>query len=313
MCCLNLYNEYNRIGEKEKAIYYLIESFKYDTERLECVYHLIHHYSLSGLDKLAYAYYSVNRDFYENRYLQSNTDGKLFIESDKANFYLPYYMILVADKAKDLFPEANKTISKMYEIVFTKKHPSNEDFYIGNLLYNLQFFIESCISNLKDFIQLFQNYVNFLEKDMNINLFKHQFLKQFEKYGIKFQCFETVNTIFSTEECKKSKNILFYSGFANLPWNYTYSITNALGGSETALINLAKSFPSDFQIYIGGSVAEEKTNNITFTNLDNLRNIIKTTPFHTVIVSRYIAFYEMFPETSFYQSFIWGHDVSLYH
>jgi glycosyltransferase involved in cell wall biosynthesis len=38
---------------------------------------------------------------------------------------------------------------------------------------------------------------------------------------------------------------------------------------------------------------------------------MEITPFHTVIVSRYISFYEMFKECSFYQSFIWAHDVML--
>jgi beta-1,4-mannosyl-glycoprotein beta-1,4-N-acetylglucosaminyltransferase len=313
MCCLNLYQEYNKIGEKEKAFYYLIESFKYDTERMECIYHLVYHYSLSGSEKVAYAYYSVFRDFYENKYIQSSNDGKLFVENDKANFYFPYYMILVADKVKDFFPEAKNSITNMFKIAFTKKHPTNEDFYIGNLLYNLQFFIESCIVSSNGFIELFQNYVNFLEQDMKLDLSKHQFLKNFEKYGIKFQCFKAIKTNFSIEECKQSKNILFYAGFANMPWNYTYSINNALGGSETAVANLAKSFPSDFKVYIGGFVAEETVENVTYINLDNLKNFVKTTPFHTVIVSRYIAFYEMFPETSFYQSFIWGHDVSLQH
>ena len=38
MCCLNLYNEYHKIGENEKGLFYLVESFKYDTERFECIY-----------------------------------------------------------------------------------------------------------------------------------------------------------------------------------------------------------------------------------------------------------------------------------
>lgn len=311
MCCLNLYNEYNRIDQKEIGFYYLVESFKYDAERLECVYYLILHYSILNLHNIAYKYYSMVSNFYENIYLTRNTDGKLFIEVDKANFYLPYHIILVADKVKETIPEAKQTIIKMYEIIFTKKHPITEDFYIGNLLYNLQFFIEVCVSS-NNFISLFQNYIDFLEHNMNINLYKHQFLKTFEKYGIVFKCFQEVTTTFSKTECKNSNKILFYTGFSNLPWNYTYSITNALGGSETAVSNLAKSFPNNYEIYISGSVSEEKIDNITYINLDNLRNLVKHTSFHTVIVSRYIAFYEMFPETSFYQSFIWGHDIALY-
>lgn len=308
--CLNLYNEYNKIGEKEKGIYYLVESFKYDTERMECVYYLVHHYCLNKLNNLAYYYYSLIKDFYENKYLDSSIDGKLFIENDKANFYLPYYIIIVADRVKDQIQEATKSIFKAFEIIFTKKYPIRDDFYIRNLLYNVQFFI-NFPDNQIEFIALFQEYINFLEQNMNINLSKHDYLKVYEKYGIIIKSFELKKPKFSYEECKNSKNILFYTGFAFLPWNYTYSISNALGGSETAVANLAKCFPTDFEIYIGGYVGEEKIDNLTFLNLDNLRDLVQKIPFHTIIVSRYIGFYEMFPETSFYQSYIWAHDTRL--
>ena len=108
---------------------------------MECIYYLVNHYLLSNLHYLAYNYYSLIKDFYENRYLNRDNEGKLFIEVDKASFLLPYYMILVADKVKETIPEAKKTIIKMYEIVFTKKYPSKNETFVGNLLYNLKFFI----------------------------------------------------------------------------------------------------------------------------------------------------------------------------
>lgn len=308
--CLNLYNEYNKIEEKEKGIYYLIESFKYDIERMECVYHLVHYYCLNNLHNLSYSYYSLIKDFYENKYLDSCIDGKLFIETDKANFYLPYYIILVADKVKEQIPEAKKSIIKAFEIIFIKKYPISDEFYIRNLLHNVQFFIKF-YDNQSEFLESFQEYIYFLEENMNIDLSKHEFLKIYEKYGIKFKSFESKKPIFSYEECKNSKNILFYTGFSHVPWNDTYSKNNALGGSETAVVNLAKSFPTDYEIYIGGQVGQEKIDNVTYINLDNIRDLVQKTPFHTVIVSRYIAFYEMFPESSFYQSYIWAHDITL--
>ena len=53
MCCYQLFNEYNKIGETEKGIYYLVESIKYDIERFECIYHLINHYCIQGLNSVA--------------------------------------------------------------------------------------------------------------------------------------------------------------------------------------------------------------------------------------------------------------------
>jgi mannosyltransferase OCH1-like enzyme len=314
MSCLNLYYAYDIIGEKEKAIYYLVESLKYDSERLECICILIQYYLIADLSLLAWQYYGIVKNFYENNYLNTNFNNKLFVDNDKANFYLPYYMILVADKVKGVIPEALSTIIKMFEIVFIKQCPINDDFCIGNLLYNLQFFIDVCVSSNDNFISLFQSYIEFLE-DNNYNLYKHKdtFLYKYEIYGITFKSFQQINIqLFSTTECKNSNNILFYTGFSNLPWNHSFANNNALGGSETALINLANQLSKHYNIYISGQVAEETINNITYVNLDNLKELIKTTAFHTIIVSRYVAFYEMFPEISFYQSFIWGHDICLF-
>ena len=308
--CLYLFGLYSQTNETEKALFYLVESFRYDTERMECVFHLVVHYLLSDLPFLAYRYYSLIKDFYENRYLTSDVQGKLFVEVDKPNLYLPYYMILVSDKVKKSIPEAKQTITNMYVIVFTKKFNSNDEFFIGNILYNLQFFIEECLT-FNGFKELFQSYIDFLQNVVKYNLSKHDFLKIFIKYGINFECFNN-KKIFTQDECIKSNKILFYTGFCNKNWNYSFYLTNALGGSETAAICLARSFPKNMEIYIVGSVQEEKIENITFVNLNNFNNLVQNTPFHTVIVSRYIAFYEMFPETSFYQSFIWGHDICLF-
>ena len=313
IACYNLYQQYAHIGDKEKGFYYLVESTKYDTERQECIYHLIQHYCCTGQNFVAYQYYCLIKDYYESNYLQSKPDGKLFIEPDKSNFLLPYYMILVINKVKDTYPNTKIIICKMYEIVFIKKLCLPENFYIGNILYNLQFFIEFCIENNTSFVSLFQSYIEFLE-EKQVNLHQWDFLKQFQKYNIKIKSLEpSKQSIFSIDECKKSKNILFYTGFSNVEWNYTYSLHNALGGSETAVANLSKLFPSHYNVYIAGDVSEEKIDNVSYINFNTLKNLITTTPFYTVIISRYIGFYEMFPDISFYQSYIWGHDVSLFH
>ena len=311
MCCLNLYNEYNAIGETEKGIFYLVESFKYDTERMECVYILIKHYLLNGLPNVAYKYYENVKEFYEGKYLTTNNNGKLFVEPDKANFFLPYYMILVGDKVKDKVPSSYQTIAKMFEIIFTKKYIAVDNFYIGNVLFNLQFFIEKSVSICSNFTELFQSYIDYLETN-NIELSKYDFFNNFEPYGISRKVKTSNKSVFSEDDCKKSNKILIYTGFSNVPWNYTYSLHNSLGGSESAVINLASSLPKSYDIYIGGAVAEETVDNITYVNLNNLKNLVKTVPFHTVIVSRYVAFYEMFNEVSFFQSYIWGHDINLF-
>ena len=309
MCCLNIYKEYTSLSEQDKGMFYLVESFKYDTERVECAYALIHYYLQHDLPNVAYKYYELIKDYYENKYLTASTNGKLFLEPDKANLLLPYFMILLCDKLKDNNPNVYQTIAKMFEILFTKKCLTGESFYVGNALYNLQFFIDKVVQYNPKFIELFQSYIDFLDSQ-NVDLSKYTFLTKYEKYGIKHKTF--VKNTFSEAECKQSNKILFYTGYSNLPWNYTFSLNNSLGGSETAVIQLANCFPKSYDIYIGGAVAEEKVDNVTYVNLESLKKLVKTVPFHTVIVSRYASFYEMYSDVSFYKSYIWGHDVSLF-
>ena len=140
-------------------------------------------------------------------------------------------------------------------------------------------------------------------------------MDKYEKYGINLHYKETeANKLFTDVECLQSKNILIYTGFSNIEWNYTYGEKSALGGSETAVNCLSQELAKlskDYKIYIGGQVKEESVGNITYVNQDKLKSLVKNIPFHTVIVSRYLGFYEMFSDASFYKSFIWAHDTSL--
>ena len=314
--CLKLYNCYNNLDNKEAGFFYLIKSAEYDRERAECYYELIKYYSGSGLYNVAYGYYGVLRDFYRDTYLNDDLNNKLFVDMSISEFHLPYYVVIVCEKMRDY-----ETGIHMYKILFTKKCKIFDTWLVSNMLYNLQFFTEHVKEEDKSaFYSLFQEYVDFLiANNYPLSDDKHEFMKTYEKYGIVVvpSRFESVFSK-DKEECSRSKKILFYSGFAPFAWNYTYSTQHALGGSETALANLSKLFPSDFEIYVAGNVLEEKIanndnshRNVTYVNIQNLSNLIKTNAFHTVIVSRYVGFYDMFPETAYYQSFIWGHDVVL--
>ena len=265
--CLQIFNIYNKIGEKESGFFYLVESFRYDIERYECIQILIQYYSVTGNPFMAYQYYNIFKDYYETKYLSVNLilEHKIFIEPASANILIPFYMILVANQVKETYPEANNTIAKMYEIIFTKKYPMVNDHVTGSLLTNLPLFFNICMERVPDFLILFQSYITFLET-MNYSLYKYEFLKQYQRYGIKIKDLTAINTTpkFDKDSCKNSKNILFFSGFMDIPWNYTYSLKHALGGSETALANLAKEFPKTYNIYICGQVTDEKIDNVSY-------------------------------------------------
>ena len=179
----------------------------------------------------------------------------------------------------------------MYRILFTKKYKEFNTYYIGNLLSNIQFYIEK-VKDDTEFMRLFQEYVDFL-LEHNYPIETHVVMEKYIKYGITFPIKQIDKNKFTQVECHQSKKILLYTGYLKDKWNYTYSLTNPVGGSETAAISLAKSLPNIYEIYIGGDVLEEKLDNITFVNSDNLHALLCNTAFHTIIVSRYVNFFDI--------------------
>jgi len=303
ICCLRLHDCYKALNKPEMAYYYCVKSFNYDSERGEGLYHLIQHYCCEGNNEIAYAYYSLMKEFLENRYLNIQIDNKLFIDNNILNFYLPYYMVIVCEKTKNY-----QSGIKMFLIIFNKKSRGIPPFYIGCLLFNLQFFTDKIVSEEKEhFMKSFQEYINFLE-EIQYPLHECEVMTKYEQYGIK-----TKNTIqnqhFSIDECKKSNKILFYTGWAGEKWNLTHSLTNALGGSETAVAYLSSNFPKNYEIYVAGEVQEETVDNIHYIHNFNLPNFLKKNALHTIVISRYIGFLELFSFFSTYQLYLWAHDT----
>jgi hypothetical protein len=307
--CLYIYECYKSLNQEDAGFFYLVKSLKYDNERVDCLYPLLVHYCCENMSNVAYNYYLIVKDFFENQYLTSDMPNKLFLNIDKYNFFVPYYMILIADKVQDF-----KCVVKMYEIIFTKKQNMFDQWYIKNVLYNLQFFFQYVPSdNKNNFIQLANNYIEFLHLN-NVNIEICDFLKNNDIYinaGLNVDKYFPKQHTFSKNECILSKNVLIYTGFSDIHWNDSFMLNNALGGSEKAIVYISRCFPKDYRIFISGDVTFETIENITYIPLNNLPQLIENTLFHTLIVSRYISFYEMFKKCSFYQSYIWAHDIHL--
>ena len=154
--CLRLFQCYKAINKVETGFYYLVESFKYDNTRAECLYELVQHYSSNNDKPIAYKYYSMYQNFYEANYKEEHT-GKLFLDIGKFNFYLPYHMIIVSYYDKQF-----QTGITMYKIIFTKKFKEFNEFYVKHVLYNLQFYIEHVDPSDTEFFTLYQSYLIFL-------------------------------------------------------------------------------------------------------------------------------------------------------
>lgn len=274
------YNSCLKLFEITKDYYYLVESFYHNPRRVEGIYLLINHYTCEAKYNIAWNYYKFIQDYYENTPDELST--KLFANIQDYTFNLPYYMIIVCEKTKNYL-----TGKLMYQIIFEKMCNPGQ-WWIDNLIFNFQFFI----NNASDLFEKMKIYLKFLEtKGIKLN---KKIIRSFEKYG--FYYFTQKNAI------------LFYTGFAKECWNMTYSETRALGGSERAVISLAKEFSKHWDIVISGDVIEEtiksSTGTITFINRFNL----KDQSYKTIIVSRYVSFFTLFPNFNCETLILMAHD-----
>jgi GR25 family glycosyltransferase involved in LPS biosynthesis len=165
--CLSIFEQYNELKKPEEGIYYLIESYKYDSNRMECFYELIKYYCIHKMNDLSYMYYTAIQNFYENEYDPATLSNKLFANKTVYDFFLPYYMIIVGTSTNHL-----KIASKMYECIFKYKYLYAGEWWYRNLIHNMQF----CIDELPDDLNFLNNcfsYLNML-KNNGINFEKSQ-------------------------------------------------------------------------------------------------------------------------------------------
>jgi len=319
--CLYIYECYEALGQKEHGFFYLVKAFSYDLERVECLYPLIVHYCCEGMNEVAYNYYRVvEKQFLQNGW--NETSGKLFLHTDKADFFVPYYMIIVADRVGD-----RACGIRMYETVFKRKHRVLSAWHLRNLMFNLRFFIGHVGQDaLGAFAALTNGYLQFIrENGVPLSTFDEVVIDfNYDKYGIHLLNHSLkpitkplIVSNFSRSVCKRSRNILVYTGYCNVPWNYSSMKRGALGGSEKAVACLAQELcRNGYTVYVSGTVQPEECHEdgvlVKYVGLSGLPELLRTTAFHTVVCSRYISFLELYAgASSFYQFYIWAHDTYL--
>ena len=303
--CLRLFHCYNALKQKETGLFYLVESFLYDKERVECLYELVCHYCSNNLKDVAHCYYQVVKQFYNEKYLNCGLTDKLFLDVSKADFYLPYYMIIVCYSIKDY-----DTAIQMYRIIFTKKYKGTNKTFIGNLLFNLQFYIEHANNDL-DFLKLFKEYISFL-KSINVSVNEYDFMEKYEKYGIVIdkKCISK-NKIDKNKKYETSNKILVYTGWMTHLWNESHLDKKALGGSEKAVAYLTRELPKNYDIIVSGDVEDGVFDNVTYIHENKLQSILDTTEFHTIIISRNINFLSRYDNVKCFQLLLSLHDTHI--
>jgi hypothetical protein len=164
--CLRLYYCYENIKQKEIGLHFLVKSYKYDNERVECIYELIKYYCIENMHKISIMYYGVIQNYYETKEL----NNKLFLDNSVYDFYLPYYMIICCDYEKE------KSLGiKMYMKIFSKKYNDISEWWIKNLLYNLKFFIDYIGKERNTFISMANEYIYMISKKYDV--YTYDFMK----------------------------------------------------------------------------------------------------------------------------------------
>jgi hypothetical protein len=179
-----------------------------------------------------------------------------------------------------------------------------------NVFYNMKFYIKE-IENDPERELLLEKIYNFKNSVNNTKLSQH--IWDYSKYYIEKYIPSLYNLNINShkiESARLSKKILIYTGFAGKLWNYSTAINSALGGSEKAVAFMSKELPSDYEIYISGDVQDEKVDNITYINRSNLNSLLESTEFHTIIVSRYVSFFLLYPAFKCYKLIISAHDTT---
>lgn len=182
--CLRLYDLYTRKNDPITGVYYLVKSFNYNSRRVEGIYELVKYYSIKQEHHVAYNYYQLIKDYFENEYLTDNLANKLFARTMDYSFFLPYYLIIVSG-----YVNKHQTGVKMYQIIF-EKMTSPGPWWLNNLIFNFQFYIEHLPKNIRNrFFKKFKKYFRNFEFDTDgskVSIYNQhrQLIEGYSRWGL---------------------------------------------------------------------------------------------------------------------------------
>jgi hypothetical protein len=185
--CYRLFKIYENKNMIEHALYYAVKSCQYDNQRVECIYELVKYYMSNEMPVIANNYYLLIKEYYENEYDEIKFANKLFLDTSIYDFYLPYYMIIVADRLKD-----TKTGINMFIKIFNKKYSHINQWYLNNIIYNLQFFINKIFDNKDLFNILFLNYIKYICNNTQLTFNKDLLTNYIDVNNVNFKINYTI-------------------------------------------------------------------------------------------------------------------------
>lgn len=291
-----IYEIYKEKNQEDTGIPFLIMGLHYDNERYECAYNLIMYYVKLGMFDIAYNFFCFI-NYSEN----FNYTSKTLSEPKVYEYDIPNIMIYVGGKLGK-----TELIHKMYNRIFTKKFQYFEIIQMRNLLINHNIFVKLFDENNKKNLELFDQYISFLESK-KINL------KPYENFILKSRLYLSIEKNYKICNNDK-KNILIYVGNSPFDWNLTYVKNNAIGGSEFCASSLAESLSKVYNVFVVGKVISENKDDIYFVDTNSNENIItidfllETTKFEFTIVSRFLDYFITCRNIKTKNTYLWAHD-----
>lgn len=310
IACLKIGCIYIHLSQPQNAKLYLTNTINIDSTRLEGFEALIEYSYNNKKHDDVIKYFNMIKHIKPT----TNTNNYLFY-NENSYYNIRYYVSVSAFSTNNL--KCGYKCCK--ELVF------NDKFCNDNILYNtLVFFKTEYNANNESDIQLLcllyskmieyeNNQKNILAKQIWNTISQHLKNYDINKYNNSKNIFE--NQIIVNDIYSKSKNILVYTGHHYQLWNQSDMNNCAIGGSEKAVIYLTNELSNltskKYNIYISGCVQEEKIDNINYVNRDNLQQLLNEKEFHTIIVSRYLDFFEIFKNIRCFKILLWMHDICL--
>jgi len=303
---LNIGELYERLNDTLNALRYWYKAITYDKERREAVSKIMNYYYNSEnwfalnclheqiksfkINDVSSKLFLCTSNIHENHYL--NSIASCNISEWMSGYYSCKYLLL-----NDVYVEITLSNFRCYAcnihldvdnkefldklLLLFKKFYSDKKQLI-ELLWNIM------ASSFKEIYNL-DNLHEIIDKDNNFTLIN-------KNYKIQFQ--------------EASNKILIYTGYMESLWNSSTLNSKSLGGSEKAVIYLSRCFPKNYKIYISGDNLEEEIDNIKYVNNQNLQDLLNKEKFHTIIISRYISFFEQYRNFKCAQLVLYAHDTS---
>lgn len=142
---------YNGIGETEKAVYHWIRTLEYDNERLEGIYHVIHHFYEQQQWNLALHYYKYVEPYMSRN---KNLHKKLFTWKEVYEYKMDFDVVIIAFNTKQW-----KMGFDSFNRLFKQRSYAPPEI-TGNIIFNFQFFLD----HIKQWIneEFFNNFLGFI-------------------------------------------------------------------------------------------------------------------------------------------------------